>query len=54
VICCPTGGRDTTHQIVNDSDAENAYLPTEVCKYPDSEDWDLGTFGFALLAFDDQ
>lgn len=42
VICCPTGGPDTAHQIVNDSDAELAYLsistmmPAEVCEYPDS------------------
>ena len=26
VICCPTGGPETAHQIVNDSDAELAYL----------------------------
>ena len=43
VICCPTGGPDTAHQIVNDSDAELAYLsistmtPTEICEYPDSK-----------------
>jgi uncharacterized cupin superfamily protein len=42
VICCPTGGAETAHQIVNDSDAELAYLsvstmcPAEVCEYPDS------------------
>ena len=42
VICCPTGGPETAHQIVNDSDAELAYLsvstrmPAEVCEYPDS------------------
>lgn len=42
VICCPTGGPDTAHQIVNDSDEELAYLsvstnhPAEVCEYPDS------------------
>ena len=26
IICCPTGGPETAHQIVNDSDAELAYL----------------------------
>jgi uncharacterized cupin superfamily protein len=42
VICCPTGGPETAHQIVNDSDAELAYLsistmlPAEICEYPDS------------------
>ena len=48
-ICCPTGGPDTAHQIVNDSDAELAYLsistraPAEVCEYPDSGK--VGAFG---------
>ena len=43
VICCPTGGAETAHQIVNDSDADLAYLsistqmPAEVCEYPDSK-----------------
>ncbi len=42
VICCPTGGPETAHQIVNDSGAPLAYLsistmaPVEVCEYPDS------------------
>jgi uncharacterized cupin superfamily protein len=42
VICCPTGGPETAHQIVNDSDEDLAYLsvstnhPAEVCEYPDS------------------
>ena len=42
VISCPTGGPGTAHQIVNDSDADLAYLsistmaPAEVCEYPDS------------------
>jgi len=42
LICCPTGGAETAHQIINDSDAELAYLsistksPAEVCEYPDS------------------
>jgi uncharacterized cupin superfamily protein len=41
-ICCPTGGAQTAHQIVNDSDGELAYIsvstmmPAEVCEYPDS------------------
>jgi len=48
-ICCPTGGPDTAHQIVNDSDAELAYIsvstmmPAEVCEYPDSGK--VGAFG---------
>ncbi len=42
VICCPTGGPETAHQIVNDSDAPLAYLSVstmhypEICEYPDS------------------
>jgi uncharacterized cupin superfamily protein len=42
VICCPTGGPETAHQIVNDSDAELRFLSIstmiypEVCEYPDS------------------
>ena len=52
VICCPTGGPETAHQIVNDSDAELAYLsvstmlPAEVCEYPDSKK--IGAFGGGL------
>ena len=48
-ICCPTGGADTAHQIVNDSDADLAYLsvstmmPAEVCEYPDSKK--IGAYG---------
>jgi uncharacterized cupin superfamily protein len=43
VICCPVGGPETAHQIVNDSRADLAYLsistnmPAEVCEYPDSK-----------------
>jgi len=49
VICCPTGGPETAHQIVNDSDAPLAYLsvstmmPAEVCEYPDSKK--IGAYG---------
>jgi uncharacterized cupin superfamily protein len=49
VICCPTGGPETAHQIVNDSDADLTYLsistmmPAEVCEYPDSGK--VGAFG---------
>jgi uncharacterized cupin superfamily protein len=52
VICCPTGGADTAHQIVNDSDAELAYLSistrmaAEVCEYPDSGK--VGAYGGEL------
>jgi uncharacterized cupin superfamily protein len=43
VICCPTGGPETAHQIVNDSDGDLAYLSistmkqVEICEYPDSK-----------------
>jgi len=52
IICCPTGGPDTAHQIVNDSDAELAYLsistmmPAEICEYPDSKK--VGAFAEGL------
>ena len=52
VICCPTGGPETAHQIVNDSDAPLAYLsvstmlPAEVCEYPDSKK--IGAYGSGL------
>jgi len=50
-ICCPVGGPDTAHQIINDSTAELAYIsvstmmPAEVCEYPDSGK--VGAFGGA-------
>jgi len=49
VICCPVGGPETAHQIVNDSTGDLAYLsistnmPAEVCEYPDSKK--VGAFG---------
>jgi len=52
VICCPTGGPETAHQIINDSDADLEYLsvstmmPAEVCEYPDSRK--IGAFGGGL------
>lgn len=52
VVCCPTGGPETAHQIVNDSDEELAYLsvstmmPAEVCEYPDSNK--IGAYGGEL------
>jgi uncharacterized cupin superfamily protein len=52
-ICCPTGGPETAHQIINDSDAELAYIsvstmmPAEVCEYPDSGK--IGAFGHGGL-----
>ena len=51
-ICCPTGGPETAHQIVNDSDGDLAYIsvstmmPAEVCEYPDSKK--VGAFGGGL------
>jgi uncharacterized cupin superfamily protein len=52
VICCPTGGPETAHQIINDTDAPLAYLsvstmmPAEVCEYPDSKK--IGAYGGEL------
>ena len=52
VICCPTGGPETAHQIINDSNGELAYLsistmqPVEVCEYPDSKK--VGVFADGL------
>ncbi len=49
---CPTGGPETAHQIINDSDADLAYLsvstqlPVEVCEYPDSKK--IGAYGGGL------
>ncbi len=48
-ICCPTGGPETAHQLINDSDAPLAYISVstmraaEVCEYPDSGK--VGAFG---------
>jgi len=42
VICCPVGGPDTAHQLVNDSNEDLCFLSVstmtdpEVCEYPDS------------------
>lgn len=52
VICCPTGGPESAHQIINDSDSDLAYLsvstmmPAEICEYPDSGK--IGAFGGGL------
>ena len=52
VICCPTGGPETAHQIINDSEEDLAYMsvstmmPAEVCEYPDSKK--IGAFGGGL------
>jgi len=43
VIACPTGGRDTAHQIINTGSVELKYLAlstmaqAEICEYPDSD-----------------
>src|SRR5258706_4454326 len=48
-ICCPTGGAQTAHQLVNDSSEPLAYIsvstmmPAEVCEYPDSRK--VGSYG---------
>lgn len=42
VVCCPPGGPETAHQIVNTGDATLRYLAVssketpEICEYPDS------------------
>ena len=42
VICCPVGGLDTAHQLLNTSTGDLVYLSVstksqvEVCEYPDS------------------
>lgn len=52
IICCPTGGPETAHQIINNSDGDLAYLsistmmPADVCEYPDSGK--IGAFGGGL------
>ena len=52
VICCPTGGPETAHQIINDSQDELAYLSistmskVEICEYPDSNK--VGAFAEGL------
>ena len=48
-ICCPVGGPETAHQLINDSKDVLAYIsvstmmPAEVCEYPDSKK--IGSFG---------
>ena len=48
-VCCPTGGPETAHQIINDSSEPLAYIsvstmmPAEICEYPDSRK--IGSFG---------
>lgn len=57
IICCPTGGPETAHQIINESDEDLAYLsvstilPADVCEYPDSKK--IGAFGggFGHMSF---
>ena len=50
-ICCPTGGPETAHQIINDSGdplefiSVSTMMPAEVCEYPDSNK--IGAFGGA-------
>ena len=52
-ICCPTGGPETAHQIVNDSNEPLAFvsvstmMPAEVCEYPDSGK--IGAYGGQTL-----
>ena len=51
-ICCPTGGADSAHQIINDSAVDLAYvsvstmMPAEVCEYPDSKK--IGAYGVGV------
>ena len=52
VICCPAGGPETAHQIINDSEADLVYLsistmlPADVREYHDSGK--IGAFGGTL------
>jgi uncharacterized cupin superfamily protein len=52
-ICCPTGGPETAHQIINDSQeplefiSVSTMMPAEVCEYPDSGK--IGAFGGGVL-----
>jgi uncharacterized cupin superfamily protein len=52
-ICCPTGGPETAHQIINDSPESlefisvSTMMPAEVCEYPDSGK--IGAFGGGVL-----
>ena len=60
VIGCPTGGPETAHQIVNDSDGELAYLsistmmPAEICEYPDSKKIGAFSTGIRQMTRSDQ
>jgi uncharacterized cupin superfamily protein len=46
VICCPPGGPETAHQIVNTSDAELKFLAVSTRISPDVTDYpDSGKFG---------
>jgi uncharacterized cupin superfamily protein len=48
-ICCPVGGPESAHQLINDSNDVLGYIsvstmmPAEVCEYPDSGK--VGAFG---------
>jgi uncharacterized cupin superfamily protein len=48
-ICCPVGGPETAHQIINTSDQELAYIgvsntmAVDICEYPDSNK--IGAYG---------
>jgi uncharacterized cupin superfamily protein len=52
-ICCPTGGPETAHQIINDSGeplefiSVSTMMPAEVCEYPDSGK--IGAFGGGVV-----
>lgn len=52
-ICCPTGGPETAHQIINDSGeplefiSVSTMMPAEVCEYPDSGK--IGAFGAGVV-----
>ncbi len=43
IICCPPGGHEVAHQIINTSESDLKYLclstnvPYEICEYPDSK-----------------
>jgi uncharacterized cupin superfamily protein len=65
VICCPSGGQETAHQILNDSDADLAYLcvstiiSVEIVEYHDSKkigayagDWGKDLFHVTRMGSD--
>ena len=59
-ICCPPGGKELAHQIINTSDAELRYLAVstkmspEIAEYPDSGKFGVLEGNFRFLGKEDQ